>query len=58
MEYLHSVGDNNTIEFGWFVTLSAFLCVTPQQRFDWFTAACECDIFEFNFAHHQLRGKG
>ena len=47
MEYLHNVGDNNTIDLCWFVTLSTFLCVTPQQRFDWFRVQRKCDIFEF-----------
>ena len=41
----------NAIDFGWFVTLTLWHCVTPQQRFDWFTTARECDILEFNFLH-------
>jgi hypothetical protein len=34
----------NAVNLGGFVTLTLWHFVTPQQCFDWFTVARECDI--------------
>jgi hypothetical protein len=50
MKYLDCVGDNDSVNLCWFVTLTLWYFITPKQCLDWFTTARECDFFEFSLS--------